>query len=82
MNKTSVFNRIRWIAKITFIILFIIEKLDYFDGLPTTERNLIKYFKIAFLVIFIIASIVENKLIISAKNKEIETLKKQLNEKT
>ncbi|WP_299890335.1 hypothetical protein [uncultured Lacinutrix sp.] len=82
MKLVRLFNRIRWIAKISFIILFFLERQYYFEGLPTEDSNIIKYFKIAFLVIFIIASLVENKLIIKGKNREIETLKRQLNEKT
>jgi len=78
MKAITIFNSIRWIAKISFIILFFLERQYYFEGLPTEESNSIKYFKITFLVIFIIASIVENKLIINAKDKQIETLKKQL----
>ena len=72
----------RWIAKISFIILFVIERFYYFEELPTKNSAIIKYIKITFLVIFIIASIVENKMIIKSKNKEIERLKKQLYDKT
>jgi len=68
MNKITIFNRVRWIAKISFIILFIIEKFYYFEGLTTAVSNQIKYFKISFLIVFIIASIVENKLIIKEKD--------------
>ena len=82
MKLVTIFNSIRWIAKISFIILFITERLHYFEGFPTEESNTINYFKIAFLVIFIIISIIENKLIVKGKDKEIETLKKQLYGKT
>lgn len=82
MKKIKLVNSIRWIAKISFVILLIIEKLDYFETLKTEQQNFIKYFRIGFLVVFIIASIVENKMIIKRKDKEIESLKKQLNEKT
>lgn len=82
MKLVTLFNRIRWIAKISFIILFFLERQYYSEGLPTEDSNIIKYFKITFLVIFIIASLAENKLIIKGKNKEIEILKKQLNGKT
>jgi len=82
MSLVTIFNRIRWISKISFIILFFLERHYYSEGLPTENSTLIKYFKIAFLVIFIITSIIENRLIIKGKDQEIETLKKQLNEKT
>lgn len=82
MKLVKLFKIIRWTSKISFLILFFLERHYYSEGLPTNESNVIKYFKIAFLVIFIIASLVENKLIIRGKNKEIKTLKRQLNEKT
>ena len=82
MNNIKRFNRIRWISKISFIIMFITERLHYSEGLPTEESIIFKYFKIAFLIIFIVTSIIENKLIIKAKDKEIETLKQQLYDKT
>jgi hypothetical protein len=61
--------------------MFITERFHYSEGLPTEESTIFKYFKIAFLVIFIVTSIIENKLIIKAKDKEIESLKQQLYDK-
>lgn len=81
MPKIIILNRLRWIAKISFIILFFTERLYYFEGLPTEESQIIKYFKITFLVVFILTSIIENKLIIKGKDEEIKTLKKQLYDK-
>ncbi|WP_452597769.1 hypothetical protein [Pontimicrobium sp. MEBiC01747] len=82
MNSIKHFNRIRWISKISFIIMFITERFHYSEGLPTEESTIFKYFKIGFLIVFIVTSIIENKLIIKAKDKEIESLKQQLYGKT
>mgnify|MGYP000326847845 CR=1 FL=1 len=81
MNNIKRFNRIRWVSKISFIIMFIVERYHYSEGLPTEESTIFKYFKIGFLIIFIVTSIIENKLIIKAKDKEIESLKQQLYDK-
>lgn len=81
MNSIKYFNRIQWISKISFIIMFITERFHYLEGLPTEESAIFKYFKIAFLIIFIVTSFIENKLIIKAKDKEINSLKQQLYDK-
>jgi len=81
MYSIKLFNKIRWVSKISFIIMFITERFHYSEGIPTEESTIFKYFKITFLVIFIITSIIENKLIIKAKDKEIESLKQQLHDK-
>jgi hypothetical protein len=82
MVTVLLFNRIRWISKISFIILFFLERAYYFEGYPTEDSTTIKYFKITILVFFILTSIIENKMIIKAKDKQIEQLKKQLYDKT
>lgn len=73
-------NRVRWVAKIGFVFLFIVEKLHCFESLEVNESTFLKYFKTTLLIIFIIASIIESKLIVKGKNKEIEALKARLSE--
>ncbi len=80
MTIVKSLNRMRWVAKIVFLVLFISEKLDCFESLETDEITFLKYLKTIFLVTFIIASILENRLIVKEKDKEIETLKARLNE--
>ncbi len=81
MTVVKSINRVRWVAKIGFVVLFFAEKLHCFENLGVSESTFLKYLKTSLLITFIIVSIMENKLILKEKNKEIETLKARLNEK-
>ena len=82
MNFLKFLNLIKWFTALSFVLLIIIEKLNYLEGYPTTESELFGRLSKFMTITFFIISFYELRLVVKKKDEEIEFLKNKFNEKT